>query len=29
VELLIDTLKVDRAVYRELHRYAMANGWPN
>ena len=26
--LLIDTLKLDRPAYRELHKYATASGWP-
>lgn len=26
--LLIDTMKLDRPAYRELHRYASAQGWP-
>jgi hypothetical protein len=28
VELLIDTLKLERAAYRELHQYMQAQGWP-
>ncbi|GAC1456586.1 MAG: hypothetical protein PVSMB1_06300 [Gemmatimonadaceae bacterium] len=28
VGLLIDTWKVDRPVYRQLHTYVVANGWP-
>jgi hypothetical protein len=28
VQTLIDTLKVDRAAYRELHAYMAAHGWP-
>lgn len=28
VGLVIDTLKLERPVYRELHAYMMANGWP-
>ena len=28
VQTLIDTLKVDRAAYRELHAYIAAHGWP-
>ena len=27
--LLIDTMKLDRPAYRELHRYATASGWPS
>ena len=27
--LLVDTLKVDRPAYRELHAYAIASGWPH
>jgi hypothetical protein len=26
--LLIDTMKLDRPAYRELHAYATAQGWP-
>ncbi len=26
--LLIDTMRVDRPAYRELHAYATAQGWP-
>ena len=26
--LIIDTLKLERPVYRELHAYAIAHGWP-
>jgi hypothetical protein len=26
--LLVDTLKVERPAYRELHAYALAHGWP-
>ena len=26
--LLVDTMKLDRPAYRELHAYAIANGWP-
>jgi hypothetical protein len=28
IQLLIDTLKVERAAYRELHAYMIENGWP-
>jgi hypothetical protein len=28
VEIVIDTLKVERPAYRELHAYMVANGWP-
>lgn len=28
IALLIDTLKVERSAYRDLHRYMTANGWP-
>jgi hypothetical protein len=28
IQTLIDTLKVDRPAYRELHAYMAANGWP-
>ena len=28
VQTLIDTLKVDRPAYRELHAYMAAHGWP-
>lgn len=28
VQLLIDTLKVERPAYRELHAYMVANRWP-
>lgn len=27
VELLVDTLKVERSAYRELHAYMAAQGW--
>ena len=27
VEIVIDTLKVERPAYRELHAYMVANGW--
>lgn len=29
VQTLIDTLKVDRPAYRELHAYIAAHGWPS
>jgi hypothetical protein len=28
VSVLIDTLRVDRPVYRKLHEFMAANGWP-
>lgn len=28
VQTLVDTLKVDRPAYRELHAYMAAHGWP-
>jgi hypothetical protein len=28
VQALVDTLKVDRPAYRELHAYMAAHGWP-
>ena len=28
VELLLDTLKLDRPAYQELHAYVIAHGWP-
>lgn len=28
VELLVDTLKLDRPAYQALHQYASAHGWP-
>jgi hypothetical protein len=28
VEIVIDTLKVERSAYRELHAYMAAKGWP-
>ena len=28
IQLLIDTLKIERPVYRELHAYMMAHRWP-
>ena len=28
IQLLIDTLRVERAVYRELHQYMVKHGWP-
>ena len=28
VQLLIDTLKVERPAYRELHAYMASHGWP-
>ena len=27
-QLILDTLKVERAAYRELHEYMAANNWP-
>ena len=27
--LLVDTMKLDRPAYRDLHKYATANGWPS
>jgi len=27
--LLIDTMKIERPVYRELHSYMTAHGWPS
>jgi hypothetical protein len=29
VSLLIDTLKLERPVYRDLHAYVSARGWPS
>lgn len=29
VNLILDTLKVERPAYRELHDYAVAHGWPS
>ena len=29
VQTLIDTLKVDRPAYRELHVYMASHGWPS
>ena len=29
VQTLIDTMKVDRPAYRELHAYMAAHGWPS
>jgi len=29
VQLLIDTLKVERPAYRALHQYMVANHWPS
>ena len=29
VQTLIDTLKVERPAYRELHAYMAAHGWPS
>ncbi len=29
VNIIIDTLKVERPVYRELHAYVTAHGWPS
>src|SRR5712692_4303582 len=28
VAVLLDTLKLDRAVYQKLHAYARSQGWP-
>jgi hypothetical protein len=28
IQTLIDTIKVDRPAYRELHAYMAAHGWP-
>jgi hypothetical protein len=28
IQLLIDTLKIERPAYRELHAYMMAHRWP-
>lgn len=28
VEIVIDTLKVERSAYRELHKYMVAKSWP-
>jgi len=28
IQLLIDTLKIERPAYRNLHAYMMANQWP-
>ena len=28
VELLLDTMKLDRPTYQRLHAYAVENGWP-
>src|SRR4051812_32362162 len=28
VELLLDTLKVERPTYQQLHAFAAAHGWP-
>lgn len=28
IQLLIDTLKVERPAYRALHQYMIENGWP-
>jgi hypothetical protein len=28
VELLLDTMKLDRPTYQRLHAYAVANEWP-
>ena len=28
MQLLIDTLRVERAAYRELHAYMVKHGWP-
>ena len=28
IQLLIDTLRVERPAYRELHQYMMKHGWP-
>jgi len=27
--LIVDTMKVERPAYRELHAYAIASGWPH
>lgn len=27
IRLIVETLKLDRPAYRELHRYTVANGW--
>jgi hypothetical protein len=29
VELVLDTLKIERPAYRELHAYAAAQAWPS
>lgn len=29
IRLLLDTLKLERPAYRELHDYAAAKGWPS
>ena len=29
IQTLIDTLKADRAAYRELYQYMAEHGWPN
>ena len=29
IQLLIDTLKVERPAYRTLHQYMRAHGWPS
>ena len=28
IQILIDTLKLERPAYRKLYAYAIANGWP-
>lgn len=28
VELLLDTLKLDRPIYQALHTYGLSHGWP-
>ena len=29
IGMVIDTLKLERPIYRELHDYVTANGWPS
>jgi hypothetical protein len=29
IQMVLDTLKLDRPAYRELHVYTSAQGWPN
>ena len=29
IGMLIDTLKIERPAYRELHEYVIARGWPS